>query len=746
MKRGSADLLQNRTKKQQTQGKGGSTSSRAGPKAAPKPRTPIARKLAMFEEAVKGYESNPDLQTAAQWGQKMVNCFWTHFATFNPLDDIGTILQREEPSFCDGAMKFFKRAKKSSGAAHAKAVEKEVAAYRAKRREELHQQRREALRTTTKTTTPDSPPRQQPVQRSASAPPLSAIAELAAMPAPTSAAMPAERSTMAAARDGFYASGALTVDKTASTASEAVDGVVNKLLCGEVVFATTSTATGTGSVGSYRQDRYGPWAHSGPGSAWSDTFVPSLDRVAQRNIAIGARTPLFFPSQKIEDGVEHMSVIKIGEGKYSQIFAPCNMLAADKAVDVTDWPPMLVRVDKNGVRRAKNVVIRVPRLNSDDRATNDGSMAHAHEEAFNLCEAAYGGYGPSLLAVFFLPDPDPPSIDEPGRHAFRLFTVTTRQSASLEQRIRTSTMAALNSSVPRSLCTALSTELPPFTVRYLTMLFDTIFEYSSRGIVFLDASRGNFMDEEAAFRPAPRPEEVQAVVRVNVIDLDPRFYRRLHGAAPEGIWLLNVALVLAHMRRADIKRNFVHKLMNMPLRGGMAVAEMISKVHKEQQHNAKSGWLFSIDWNEIPPQWKPDLESEWKMSIGPQIQQIVGYYFFYADRDANGCAALEAFDKARYGRNQPLIDSARSRFHLTYIMGGAMHTARHFLLATKDKTVTSLISALLLYIDAAALCKRAELPCNEAYAKPTPLPRMHDPLGPVDAHLGLHLRSSRKFC
>jgi hypothetical protein len=206
-----------------------------------------------------------------------------------------------------------------------------------------------------------------------------------------------------------------------------------------------------------------------------------------------------------------------------------------------------------------------------------------------------------------------------------------------------------------------------------------------------------------------------------------------------------MALVLAHMRRVDVKRNFIYKLMNMQLRGGLSVAELLSKVYQEQRTNPRSDWLFSIEWNEIPPQWKPDLESEWKASIGPQMQQIVGYYFFYAERDGNGRAALEAYDIARCGRNQQAIDSTRSRFTTGYITGGGMHTAQHFLFAAKDKTVTSLISALLLYVDAAALFKRAELLSNEPYAQPTPLPRMSEPLGSIDGHLGLHLRSSRKI-
>jgi hypothetical protein len=733
-KRSAIDLLRDRNKKQ----KKTPASSTAKPRAPPKPKTPVDKKFATFDQRLKDADAETTFTTAMDYGRLMVKCFWMEFATFNPFEDVSIVLQREEPSFSEGVARFLKE-KKVVASSRTKLVQKEVAVYRAARREELHKQQREALRSQ-----PSNPVALPPIQRSTSAPVLSVVKEIEKNT--PMAVMPPERSAIGKERDSFYASGELCVGENFSQAFYAVDGVVNKLTSGEVIFASGPTPTSDkGSVGSYRHDRHGGWAHAGPGSHWAEVFVPSLDRIAQRKIAVGARAPLFFPVPTLAEGMEQLSVVKIGEGKYSEVFAPSNMLASDKPVDMTDWPPMLVRKDKNGVCRPRNVVIRVPRLSKDDRAINDGSLAYAHREATNLCEAAVAGFGPSIISAFFLPDPDPPCLEEPPRHAFRFVIIMKRQSASLEQRIRTSAMTGPNTPLPQSPSSSRPAGLPNATARYLTMLFDTVFEYSARGIVFLDSTRGNFMDEETAFRSTVKPEELHMVNCVNVIDLDPRFYRRLDGAPPESVWLLNVALVLCHMRRADFRRNFIPQLMQMSMHGGMSLGDLIKKVHAEQKQNTRSAWLFSVPWNSIPSQWKPDFDSEWQTSITAEIQQIVGYYFFYSERDGNGRKLLEAFDSARCGRNQQSSEAARSRFYAGYVNSGGMYTVRHFLLATKDKTVESMICALLMYVDAATLLKRPELLRNEPYAQPTPLPRMGEPLGSIDSYLGLCLRSVRKL-
>jgi hypothetical protein len=721
-------VIRERSKKQAT----GSTTRHCAESNAPrKPNTPVSRKNAMFEESVMCKDGEVMFPTAMHWGKLMVNCFWQHFAKFDPLDDTDIIMRREEHSFTDGVLRFLKRNKgKCCGhAAYKKDVEKEVIAYRKARRQELDKYKREALRSTSAALAVESPAQPSVLEN----------VQKGAM------VMPPERSVLWEERNRFYTRAELELAKAKSISRDAVDNILNKLLCGEVVFSIKAPQSNNATMGSYRHDRHGPWAHSGAGSAWAEMFVPSLDRIAQHNIPVGGRMPLFYPEHHIPDGYEHMHMIKIGEGKYSQIFAPSNMLTTDKPVDLSGWPPMLVRVDSKGVRRSKNVAIRVPRLNRNDKATNDGSIAYAHEEAVNICEAAFAGFGPSLFAAFFLPDPDPPSTECPQYHSFRMFTIMKRQNASLEQRIRTSSLVTPTSFKLQTKLISKASELSDNKVRYLTMLFDAVFEYSARGIVHLDASRGNFMDEESVFRTKVNLEDVEKVENVNVIDLDPRFYRRLDGAAGESIWLFNIALVLAHMRRVDIKQQLMPLVLNMTLRGGMPLKDLLCKVYIEQQHNPRSAWLFSIPWNDMPPQWKPDLDSEWKTSIGSQMQQIVAYYFFYSERDGNGCNALSAFDRARCKFNARAVDMARSIFHNNYIAGGGMHSARHFLYAARDNSVTSLIYSLLLYVDAATLFKRPELLNNEPYVKPTPLPRMDEPLEAIDGHLGLIMRSSVKL-
>ena len=689
------------------------------------PRTASERKAAMFEDAVSAADAETSFPTAKSYGLLMVRCFWEHFAKFDPTNDVANTLKREQPSFTKGVLRFLNkgRGKSPHSGAHAKAVDKELSAYLAERRQELHKLQREALRVHSTTSHPSPPPRPSP-------------------PLPDQqkdARTIVERSTLTEDRLLFYHGSTLDIQKCATVGDRLVEDVnraLNCLFCGEVVFASPHAPTGARGIGCYRQHHHGSWAHAGPGSMWAELFVPSLDRIAQRNINVGAHTPLYFPFvNDTKQDHQPMSLIKIGQGKYSQIFAPCNTLETDKPVDLTDWPPMLVRVDKNGVRRAKNVAIRVPRINATDCAIADGSLPNAHEEAFNMCEAAVSGFGPSLLVAFFLPDPDPPSADKLPRHAFRFITISKRQKASLQQRSRTwGTTAPLGSLSLHS-----NTALPDNVTTYFQMLVDTVFEYSAREIIFLDSTRSNFMDEEAVVPSGVVPaQRLQSVRCVNVIDLDPRFYHRVPGAGPQSVFLLNISLVLAHIRRVDTKRTLMRLLLQVRLRGGLSIANLVKKIYQEQKHSVS--WLCAITWYEIPESWKPEIVSDWRVSVVRQIQQIVGYYFFRCERDDNGRKALSAYQTARRGSNQHGVDEARAHFNAAYVTGGGMHAARHFLYATKHQQLRcSLILTILMYVDP-TLFDSPDILKEEPFYPPLSLDTVG---GDEESYLGLTLKKSR---
>ena len=72
-------------------------------------------------------------------------------------------------------------------------------------------------------------------------------------------------------------------------------------------------------------------------------------------------------------------------------------------------------------------------------------------------------------------------------------------------------------------------------------------------------------------------ENTRMVQKVNVIDLDPRFYRRLSGARPSCVWLFNVTFVLAHIRRIDVDRNMIPGVLRMVMDGGMCLSDLIWK-------------------------------------------------------------------------------------------------------------------------------------------------------------------------
>ena len=60
---------------------------------------------------MSAHDAGVTLPSAMDWGKLMIRCFWEHFATFDPMEDVGIVLQREEPSFTEGVMRFLKQNK-----------------------------------------------------------------------------------------------------------------------------------------------------------------------------------------------------------------------------------------------------------------------------------------------------------------------------------------------------------------------------------------------------------------------------------------------------------------------------------------------------------------------------------------------------------------------------------------------------------------------------------------------------------
>ena len=123
------------------------------------------------------------------------------------------------------------------------------------------------------------------------------------------------------------------------------------------------------------------------------------------------------------------------------------------------------------------------------------------------------------------------------------------------------------------------------------------------------------------------------------------------------------------------------------------------------------------------------------------MQQLVGHYFYHSERSENGEAALEAYLTAKRCGDAKVTDSARSRFN-SYLNHGGMTCARHFLITSKDKTVTSLLDALLLFINPHALLERSSALRGDPFHPPRPLPSLIECITNPDPYLGLSLRST----
>lgn len=724
-----ANLLKNRGKKRKT------APEAAKPAAKKKPRTTFDKLMALFESKTSAETSMASSTVdACAWGKEMVSCFWQIYQKFDIDSGIASILDREQPNFIRGYCAWYAtQSKKPPKDTISTRAQGAWALYVKERRLELGAQMRKV-----NLNLPAAP--QLPLLSTVPPEVSLAVPDSGSPTIPTpQTPVVDDKSGLCAQRRLFYQSGTISgTEDVVALGSAAMRNVVNRLQSGDILYATGPTQRNPkGVLGAYSRAKNGDWGHVGEGSHWTAHFVPALDRIAQSKASGSTPVALVKPTRPQKDGLQPLCIQRVGEGKYSQIFVPTHMRAADPPPDLTGWPLVLTRTDEKGVRRPKNVAIRLPRLDSNDRAVDDGSMCYAPLEAKNLVEAAMCGFGAHVHAAFFIPEPNPPLAepndpfgDEPNG-CFRFLCVLKLQTASLQARSNGTAFTTLPSHGidPRP--------------RYFQLLFNTIFEYSARRILFLDATRSNFMDEETVVRATPQNDDIRLVGRVNVIDLDQRFYRRLEGANVHAVWLFNIVLVLAHLRRADCKHQFVDQMLTMKMENGMPLCELIRNVYEANHNDPASAWLFKTSWDQLPSSWQPDTNPDWKTSIGLQMQQLVGHYFYYSERSENGEAALEAYLTARRCGDAKTTDSAKARFN-SYLNHGGMTCARHFLITSKDKTVTSLLDALLLFINAHALLKR---PCAlrcDPFHPPRPLPSLMECITNPDPYLGLSLRPAAR--
>jgi len=164
------------------------------------------------------------------------------------------------------------------------------------------------------------------------------------------------------------------------------------------------------------------------------------------------------------------------------------------------------------IARGENV-IRFPR----HAQSTPAPIEHVATELSNLLEAARGGFGPRVAAAFA-------EVLHPNKA--RLMVVMERATVSLYA----ATNHADNDHSPPHLQVHLS--------HVAGLLRDTVFAYSSRRILFLDCSPGNFLLRGPLTNCAD----------VLVTDLDPQLYRRTR-QDPSTCLLLNLAMLGAHLKK-----------------------------------------------------------------------------------------------------------------------------------------------------------------------------------------------------
>ena len=164
------------------------------------------------------------------------------------------------------------------------------------------------------------------------------------------------------------------------------------------------------------------------------------------------------------------------------------------------------------VARGDNL-IRFPRHTQSKPAP----IEHVATELSNLLEAARGDFGPRVAAAFA-------EVLHPDKA--RLMVVMERATTSL--------YAATNHADNDHAAPHLQVHLE----HVARLLRDTVFAYSSRRILFLDCSPGNFLLRG----PLTNCSDVL------VTDLDPQLYRRTR-QEPSTCLLLNLAMLGAHLKK-----------------------------------------------------------------------------------------------------------------------------------------------------------------------------------------------------
>lgn len=161
----------------------------------------------------------------------------------------------------------------------------------------------------------------------------------------------------------------------------------------------------------------------------------------------------------------------------------------------------------------KDVVVRFPRPSHSDPAPAD----EVATELANLLEAACGNFGPEIVAAFaqvYLPE------------SALLMVCMDRAHSTLYESVN---HADNNHS---------AAHWKPHLLHVAGLLRDTVFAFSSRRVLFLDCSPGNFLLRGP----------LDACTDVLVSDLDPQLYRRTEQTGDTCL-LLNLLMVGAHIKK-----------------------------------------------------------------------------------------------------------------------------------------------------------------------------------------------------
>ena len=389
-----------------------------------------------------------------------------------------------------------------------------------------------------------------------------------------------------------------------------------------------------------------------------------------------------------------LHLVPISAGTYNVVWAATKETSYD--VTTRNWPTMF-----HG--KFEDLVIRIPRreeetLRDPHKQLSDHQLMKACvQELHNVMEAAYGGYGPSILCAWISVGTAPVFTGSGVRMSEpKLIVVQQKMSTSLNDFV-------LN---------PISIRMMPVVANVVGMLKDVIFEYSVRRKMHFDGNLRNFMMTSAG-----RGDSLfRGINGMYAIDLDPVFFWDIPLASTEEknegwkcLYLWNMLFVTTMLRMFAPSEIFAAwKTHNMGVSSvassssdqsiRVTISENLTFIVNNEASTARSSpvkkmgceWVLAACWTMHPSdpigKWQPPASSN-PGDLIKGMREVLQHWFIQWPLNEAKTLLLVIFGRVNYPfESETKRMDALQRFNGWY-RGHVYNIVRTFVNASKQSDI-----------------------------------------------------------